>query len=312
MENSLRRVLIDVLLRVPVTNDFTGRTALLISIPNAGSLPRDHNTPRADLNLIVNNLYKQDSQLLGVFIEEASDYVGSEKLKKSLQDLQQQVETGTEIAVSPSYKVPQTCHFDLDKLVDECLPVLESRGLVGLVVPCDDGKFLENFCERLKEELLGRENTQVRPPLSFNPKRISVSRAVAKVKRYQALLQSGNVVCPVRVPKDGAAIANRFWQNLCFEFDSEFEYRLIIVMAGPSDCVFPDGPFRLPPPQFKEVHVLQWFQNLVRSLGKSEDIIDRWTTRIIENCRHGDTLHIRRIYEHLEDILLLVSPTHRN
>jgi hypothetical protein len=206
-----------------------------------------------------------------------------------------------------SVNLPRISSFDLDQLVRECLAVLlEQRGLIGFAIPCDDDGFLKNFCERLKDEL-DRSNTQIRDCLGLKPQHTSVERAIATIKRYEKSLQSGNVLCPVRVPDDNEAIVSTFWQRLCNEFKGKFEHRLVLMMAGGPDCAFPDGTIKLSPPRFAEVDVFQWVGKVTDSLKWSSDVRHKWTNRVMKVCCYGNTLNMRYVYDHLDDALKILQ-----
>lgn len=207
---------------------------------------------------------------------------------------------------------PEVSRFDLTQLVERCLEeLLSKRGLIGLAVPCGEKAFLKNFCDRLKHEL-GRSNTQIRQPLSLNPQVISVSKAVEAIQQYKKLLQTNDVICPIRVGVRDASssIPKDFWLQLQFAFQDNFKYRLIVVMVGSADCIFPPDAILFHPPQFQEIHAFQWIRDIARSLNW-EDVMDEWRQKMIDRCLGDDLqpgcLDIGLVYEHLDFTLSLLQ-----
>ena len=207
---------------------------------------------------------------------------------------------------------PEVSRFDLTQLVDKCLgELLGKRGLIGLAVPCGEKAFLKNFCDRLKHEL-GRSNIQIRQPLSLNPQVISVSKAVEAIRQYQKLLQTSDVICPIRVGVCDASsnIPKDFWQQIQSAFQGDFKYRLIIVMVGSVDCIFPPDAILIHPPQFQEIHAFQWIRDITRSLSW-EDVMDEWRQKMIDRCLCDELqpgcLDVGLVYEHLDYTLSLLQ-----
>lgn len=208
------------------------------------------------------------------------------------------------------YQFPEVSRFDLTHLIDRCLTELLGRcGLIGLAVPCGEKAFLKNFCDRLKQEL-GRSNIQIRQPLSLNPQMISVSKAVEAIKQYKKLLQTSDVICPIRmgICDTHSTLPKDFWLQIQNAYQGEFKYRLIVVMVGSQDCIFPPDAILLHPPQFQEIHAFQWIRDITRSLNW-ESVMDEWRQKMIDRCVCDEPgcLDVGLVYEHLDYTLSLLQ-----
>jgi hypothetical protein len=220
-------------------------------------------------------------------------------------------------------KLPKPCNFDLNLLIENCLEKIiavdHEQGIIGLAIPCDEDTFLHNFCERLKNEL-DRSRTDFKEAITLSPKITSVEETIKKIKRYKMLLKIRNIICPVRIQifnyyPNSANISNTFWQSLAIEFNDGFPYRLIVIMTGSEDSIFPDAAihpaiYQLEPPQFKPVHVLQWMREIADRLEGAESaksIIDRWKQLMIAECSDNNLLDIRCVYEHLDESLRILQ-----
>lgn len=207
---------------------------------------------------------------------------------------------------------PEACQFDLTQLIDQGLAeLLGKRGLVGLAIPCGEKAFLKHFCDRLKQEL-GRSNIQIRQPLSLNPQVISVQKAVQAIQQYRKLLHTGDVICPIRIGIRSvhSNIPQQFWQQLQDAFQGEFKYRLIVVMVGSFDGVFPPDVLRLNPPRFEQVHAFQWIRDITRALNWMH-LNEEWLQKMIDRCLSDelspDCLDVGLVYEHLDYTLSLLQ-----
>jgi hypothetical protein len=212
-------------------------------------------------------------------------------------------------AKAPAPQFPEVSKFDLTQLVEQCIDeLLGKRGLIGLAVPCGEKAFLKNFCDRLKHEL-GRSNIQIRQPLSLNPQVISVSKAVEAIKQYKKLLQIGDVICPIRVGvcDISSSIPQDFWQQIQADFQADIKHRLIIVMVGTADCIFPSDALRLHPPQFKKAHAFKWIRDITQALSW-EMVMEEWTEKMVDRCLDdGQLLDVGLVYEHLDYTLSLIQ-----
>ena len=201
--------------------------------------------------------------------------------------------------------------FDLTQLIDQCLEELfDHQGLIGLAVPCSEKAFLKNFCDRLKQEL-GRTNIQLRQTLSLNPQVISVGKAAAKIKQYKKLLQTSDVICPIRISvcDHNSSIPKDFWQQLQEAFRDDYKYRLIIVMVGNQDC-FPPDTVLLPHPQFKKSHAFQWIRDIAQAKNWMH-LSDQWMQKMTDRCLCNDSpvglLDVGLVYEHLDYTISLLQ-----
>jgi hypothetical protein len=210
------------------------------------------------------------------------------------------------------HRFPEVSRFDLTHLIDKCLgELLGKKGLIGLAVPCGERAFLKNFCDRLKHEL-GRSNIQIRQPLALNPQVISVNKAVEAIKQYKKLLQTGDVICPIRVSvcDSSSNIPLDFWQKLQDAFQDDFKHRLIVVMVGSEDCLFPPSAVLLYAPQFEQVHAFQWIRDITQVLDWMH-LREAWMQKMVGRCLCGDVpggcLDVGLVYEHLEYTLSLLQ-----
>ena len=209
------------------------------------------------------------------------------------------------------HRFPEVSRFDLTHLIDKCLgELLGKKGLIGLAVPCGERAFLKNFCDRLKNEL-GRSNIQIRQPLSLNPQMISVSKAVEAINQYKKLLQTSDVICPIRVGvcDSSSTIPEDFWQQIQDAFQGDFKHRLIVVMVGSEDCVFPPGAIPLHPPQFEKVHAFQWIRDITQALDWMH-LNEEWMQKMIDRCLcdvQTGCLDVGLVYEHLDYTLSILQ-----
>lgn len=208
-----------------------------------------------------------------------------------------------------SHRLLNPCNFDLTQLIEDCLGVLlgNRQGLVGLAVPCNDDAFRNHFCERLKIEL-GRSNIQIKPLLSLNPLVISVEEAVKSIKKYKVDMRIRDIICPIRVEIDkknkNKSYCDEFWQEICTAFQDNFERRLIMIMVGSKNSIFPNNVKKLEPPQFKREHVYQWVVQMRKVREWEEEMIDDWMETMMTDCLlsnpPNELLDIRGVYDHLD------------
>jgi len=291
-------------------------TAILDAFPNSGKLEQvidfglDQNLDAiatgGDYSEVIYKLLKwaesegKLQQLMDALRHRDYGNPGNPQLKSVCQKLQQSQPVGEHF-----YNLINPCNFDLSTLIDKCLDeVYEQRGLVGIVLPCDDDAFQANFCQRLKQEL-GKSNMQIKRALALNPRMTSVETAINIIKRYKNSLAYTDILCPVRVNVRDSAIINEFWQKISIEFEEDFKHCLIIILLGNEDCNFPQFLIQLEPPKFKQTHVHQWIVKLSRNLGWEEKIVNQWKQRMIAECcvdsLENQPLNIRYVYDYLDD-----------
>ena len=209
------------------------------------------------------------------------------------------------------HSFPATSNFDLIEIIEQCrLKIIDKKGLIGLSICCSDNSFLRNFCERLRQK--SRSNIQIRQTISIKPQLSSVKRAVESIGKYKQILSTSDVVCPVRIDVDSpnSNIIKDFWVEVQDTIGCEFDRRLIIIMIGSQDCLFPSDVFSLPPPQFNKVHVTDWISDLtlalhgIQTMNGWEEVADIWIDKMHEHCQCDDPhTEVSLVYEHLDFIL---------
>lgn len=234
-----------------------------------------------------------------------------EERKTSIQELKKE-----QAVTEPSYRALNQYYFDLEALIEQSLSELDGqRGLVGLAVPCDDDAFQENFCQRLKDEI-GRSNIQIKRPLALNPLVNSVERAVRVIKGYKQILQIGEIICPIQVQvfDPNSSIPDKFWQIISAEFENTSEHRLIMLMVGSEDSVFPKGVIKIEAPKFTTTHVHRWVVKVTKYQGWAEQVIGQWKQHMIAGCCLDDPksglLDIRYVYDYLDYTMQLLQGSH--
>jgi Effector-associated domain 7 len=209
-------------------------------------------------------------------------------------------------------KFPEVSKFDLTNLTEQCLEeILYKSGIIGLSICCSDNSFLKHLCDRLKRALR-RNNIQSREIMSIKPQLSSISRAVESIGNYRQLLDKGDVICPVRIDINNSnpSIVKDFWFEIQNSFPDKFDHRLIIIMVGGQDCIFPSDILSLSPPRFHKVHVSDWIGNLTSTLHSTQDrhgweeVANIWIDKMHERCQYDErSLDIGSVYDHLEFIL---------
>mgnify|MGYP001792539130 CR=1 FL=1 len=209
-------------------------------------------------------------------------------------------------------RFPEAHEFDMSGLMERCLSEIHTkRGLVGLVVPCAEEAFRVRFCERLKKEL-GRKDILIKQPLQLDPF-IDVNDVVSRIARYKVNLnRQKDVICPVPLNIfESSTLPNSFWSLLSENFkDENLRNRLIVVMYGRKNAVFPAGPMRLEPPKFQRVHVFQWIIRISQLAGWPEPEREIWEQKMIMACTFDEqsgVLDTRQVYEHLDWSLRLLQ-----
>jgi hypothetical protein len=268
--------------------------------------------------LIYNNFNNQDKDRI---VRELVDYANNKReIDKLLSliarpNLYQEFKTVNSQDQSPQHSIlhsfPATSNFDLIEIIEQCrLEIIDKKGLIGLSICCSDNSFLRNFCERLRQK--SRGSIQIRQTISIKPQVSSVKRAVESIGKYKQVLNNSDVVCPIRidVENSNSNIIKDFWVEVQDIIGSGFDRRLIIIMMGSQNCLFPSGVFSLPPPQFNKVHVTDWISDITLSLHGMqtmngwEEIADIWIDKMHEHCQCDDPhTEISLVYEHLDFIL---------
>ncbi|AFZ15532.1 hypothetical protein Cri9333_4757 (plasmid) [Crinalium epipsammum PCC 9333] len=212
--------------------------------------------------------------------------------------------------VKKPHELLNPCNFDLSELIKQCLNILdEKQGIVGLAVSYDQDPFLKYFCERLKDRL-GKSNISCKDALTLNYF-TPVDQAVSIIKRYKSLLQTHEVICPIRVQVSDSTLSHEFWQKASAEFNNDFEYRLIIIMVGSESICFPKGVNQISSPTFTKADAHDWIVDVTKAMGWEDHVIDEWKSLMKSDCLQSDTnngfLDVRLVYEHLVDTIDLLQ-----
>jgi hypothetical protein len=203
---------------------------------------------------------------------------------------------------------PAVLNFDLHDTIDPCVRRIRlcDRGLIGLSVCCNHDSFLHNFCERLEEELDGRD-IKICAPISVNHIN-TVKRVVDKVDRLKKTLKVKHIIYPIKIDNRlnaKSVIITELWTEIQENFEGvELDRHLTIVMFGDLDCTFPSDMQLLKPPRFTSDHVYNWIRAMTKTFGKPAEWIvvqDKWTEKITELCQYEDpeVLDVGFVYLHL-------------
>ena len=215
--------------------------------------------------------------------------------------------------IKQSYELGNPSKFDLTELIAECRNnLIGKNGLVGFALPCENYTFLDNFCQRLVEEFNTRK-IKKQPHLSLNFKYNSVNSTIKLIQKCKPYLQNGDIIYPIQISNVSTPNQNitNLWQLISVEFKDNLKHRLIIIMWGSEDTIFPKGVIRLNSPQFTESHVLDWIFNVSTRLGWAEEVISQWRDKMIIDCLdESGKLHIALVYDHLNYAIDLLKQKH--
>ncbi|NJM73213.1 MAG: hypothetical protein HC862_25505 [Scytonema sp. RU_4_4] len=248
---------------------------------------------------------KLENLLIGACNEDCGGNSGNQQLKRICEELLQRQTTREQ-----SYALMNPCNFDLTELIAECRNnLLGKNGIVGFALPCEDYTFLENFCQRLLDEFSTR-NIKKQPHLSLNSKHTSVTQALKLIQRCKTYLQTGDIIYPIQISNVSTQKQSiiDLWQKIYTELEDSLKYRLIIIMWGSEDCIFPKGMIQLNTPQFTESHVYDWIFKVSSSLTWGEDVMVQWKDKMIKACLdESKQLNIGYVYYHLNDAINLLK-----
>lgn len=308
---------VELLQGVPDIKNENTRTALLIGIPHTIGIRRDHANAENDIDLIVTDLVERELDTgeiaLSIVIENALRRAKGLAIAVRLKELREQLRYRKAAYVSSSSHSFHTWHFDLNELINKCLAILlEEHGLLGFAIPCDIPAFHQNFCERLKHELYRDDNKiKIQDSVVLSPTRNSTEHVIKKIKRYKQLLQSSDVICVIQMQVFTSSIVDNFWQQLNDEFSGHSFNRLIIIMVGSSECVFPKNAVnftQLSPPNFTKIDIHRWIGEAIHSLRwPSDQVAHIWRNQMLAECIDGNTLDIGFTYECLSDYVRLLQ-----
>jgi hypothetical protein len=220
---------------------------------------------------------------------------------------------------------PDLKSLDLQYLMKDARKILEtdfSVGLVGLYVPCESDKLRFLFCRRLKDWLHdvnkgSRGRVKANSVQELDPKNLSVEKMVEGIykKYYDSLSKERDVIHCIRIrPKIDPSsedlekdkeYSNKFWKALEDKFkDFEFKSRLIIVMNGLNEPIFPDSAFKLSTPVFHREIIVSWVETNISEHYSSwgYSAWDKWTDFMEERCicKHSHEMKIDFVYNFLE------------
>lgn len=302
---------------VPDIQNENTRTALLIGIPHTIGIRRDHDNAETDIDLIVTDLVERELDTgeiaLSIVIDNALRRAEGLAIATRLRELREQLLHRKEAHFSSSSHLFHTWRFDLNELINKCLAILlEEQGLLGFAIPCDSPAFHQNFCDRLKHELYRDDNKiKIQDSVVLSPTRNSTEHVIKKIKRYKQLLQSSDVICVIQVQVFTSGIVDNFWQQLNGEFSSHSPNRLIIIMVGSPECVFPKNVVnftQLSPPNFTKIDVHRWVGEAIHSLRwPSDQVAHLWRNQMLAECIDGNVLDIGFTYECLSDYMRLLQ-----
>lgn len=309
---------IKLLQRIPDIQNENTRSALLSGIPHTIGIRRDHANAENDIDLIVADLAERELETgeiaLSIVLDNALRRAESLAIATRLREIREQLQNKNTALYSASPHSFHTWRFDLYELVNQCLAILleENRGLFGFAIPCNFPAFRQNFCERLKHELYrGDNNIKIQDSAVLNSTRNSIEYVIKKIKRYKQLLQSCDIICAIQVEASAPGITDHFWHLLTGEFSSPLPNRLIILMVGNEDCVFPQDAAnltRLVPPKFTRVDIHRWVGEAIHSLRWPPDqVAHLWRNQMLAECIEGNSLDIGFTYESLGDYVRLLQ-----
>lgn len=309
---------VKLLQKVPDIQNENTRSALLSGIPHTIGMRRDHANAETDIDLIVADLAERELETgeiaLSIVLDNALRRVEGLAIATQLRELREQLQNRNAVRFTPLPHSFHTWRFDLHDLINQCLAMLlEWRGLFGFAIPCNAPAFHQNFCERLKHELYQGDNKiKIQDPAVLNSTRNCTEYVIKKIKRYKQLLQSCDVICVIHVEAPAPGIADHFWHLLTREFSGSLSNRLIILMVGNEECVFPRDAAnftRLAPPKFTKVDIHRWVGEAIHSLRWPPDqVAHLWRNQMLAECIDGNALDIGFTYESLRDYVRILQP----
>jgi hypothetical protein len=206
------------------------------------------------------------------------------------------------------------CNFDLSELIRYCFNELDDQqGLIGLAVPYDKSNFPIYFCERLQDKLNKSHITIIETTLK--PKLGSVDRVLGKIKAHKDNLQKSDVICRILVDasNQNTSMTDEFWRKISDEFqNNNGKHRLIVIMFGSENSIFPEGVNKLMSPQFTRADANDWVIKVARQLTWTQECQQKWKKMMIQDCLdHDDSQHklleIEYVYEHLKTCIELLQ-----
>ncbi|BAY44460.1 hypothetical protein SAMD00079811_20600 [Scytonema sp. HK-05] len=235
---------------------------------------------------------------------------GNPDLKKICAELLE----GQAATKQPHHEWLNPCNFDLSELIRYCFNELDDQqGLIGLAVPYDKSNFPIYFCERLQDKLNKSHITIIETTLK--PKLGSVDRVVGKIKANKDNLQKSDVICRILVDasNQNTSMTDEFWRKISDEFqNNNTKHRLIVIMFGSENSIFPEGVNKLMSPQFTRADANDWVIKVARQLTWTQECQQKWKKMMIQDCLDQDDsqeklLDIEYVYEHLKTCIELLQ-----
>ena len=312
--DDLRLSLIEALMRVPlvgIEGEGSGRTALLIGIPQAAYFSRNEQNARGDLMILVAQLEESfgpggEWRLLQLIENAVPTVRGTElqgellTIRRALEDAQSGI---TPRRVHPA-EVAQLHLFDLRRPVLMCISMLPVQPAVsGFVVPSRTARLLRYLCESVRYRgadlrTWGRDEVAPnRPPLEVDPLHTTAALAAEKALKVRDLLARKHVIWAAHVAQEEDAAA--LWQGIAAGFANAPPRHLVVIFGMPDATRAPTGMTQLPAPAFTRIDVAHWVTDIARQLDWQEAIIQRWAAMIVTGYAEDD-LPVDELYERLE------------
>jgi hypothetical protein len=205
-------------------------------------------------------------------------------------------------------QLTNTSDFDLSELEEVFLQKLSAEGpggdrLIGLSVGYGEPVFVTNFTDRMRR-LLGRESTEVRPPIPLNPRMGSPARSVELASRYRTIVDRSNLVCQVPAEEADQAAIETFWNAVSAACNGLSNF-FVLLFTAVSGTVFPQAVTELPMPQFKDHDLTKWTFQIADSYGWPRETAFNLAHWIREQSldEENQNLDIRFVYETLDSAL---------
>jgi hypothetical protein len=161
----------------------------------------------------------------------------------------------------PSLRVAAPHRFDLESIINECLPRIETHhGLIGFTVDSTCDRFIENLVERIKEEMLPFAEVCVRKLNSVDGIRPS-DFAIKRIRQMRDTLRVQDIVCSAVVPDRTAVTA--LWSAVCGELGRDCPRRFVLLVMVHEATEPPPGMYALTMPVFHRHHARAWWRDLV-------------------------------------------------
>lgn len=293
--------LVELLSRVPLTTKFDGRTQLLDGVAGCKAFTRDESNLLKDLQLIIRRI-RTDRVALRRLVDNVRSYLADHEVSE-LEGIVQEVWSRPPV---PALELGVPHRFDLDTLVEECVPKIRKHtGLLGFTLssPCD--RLIDNLCERVKDAMStfgGAHRRQLNAITGITSK----DKAINQLQKLLTIT-AHDIVCSAVVSDDAAA--SEMWTVAKNQSGSVRQQRFVLFMLLKEDCTSPAGMLALQPPVFRLHHAESWWREVlhVRMWGRERlmDILHCFVRPSDE--RAGDDLDIDGVYDGLADAIELLK-----